>query len=83
MLGSRYRLGKPTRAVYADEDAKGFVLLPEGAVLTIDSLDRTGRLLRIRWNNLPLLMFWQDLMERGVEIDDSMVRNVRAAAQRL
>jgi hypothetical protein len=82
MLGSRYRLGKPTRAVYADEDAKGFVLLPEGAVLTIDSLDGTGRLLRIRWNNLPLLMFWQDLMERGVEIDDSILSMARTAAQR-
>ncbi len=83
MLGSRYRLGKPTRAVYADENAKGFVLLPEGAVLTIDSLDGTGRLLRVRWNNLPLLMFWQDLVERGVEMNESIVSTARAAAQRL
>lgn len=82
MLGSRYRLGKPTRAVYADDGAKGFVLLPEGAVLTIVSLDNGGRLVKVRWNNLLLLMFGQDLIERGVEIQESAISTARAAGQR-
>jgi len=83
MLGSRYRLGKPTRAVYAEDGAKGFVLLPEGAVLTIDSLESSGRLLRIRWNNVLLLMFCQDLIERGIEIEEPIPNPARAATQRL
>lgn len=82
MLGSRYRLGKPTRAVYADDAAKGFILLPEGAVLTVASLDSGGRLVKVRWNNLLLLMFGQDLIERGVEIQESVTSTARAG-QRL
>ena len=81
MTGGRYRLGKPTRAIYADEGAKGFVLLPEGAVLFVETLDRGGRLVQVRWNDLHLLMFWQDLIERGVAIEESIVTIVRVAPQ--
>jgi hypothetical protein len=66
MLGISYRLGKPTRAVYADAARKGFVLLPEGAIVKVEDMDAPGRLLKVRWNNLALLMFFQDLVERGV-----------------
>jgi len=83
MLGNRYRLGKPTRAVYADDNAKGFVLLPEGAVLAATSLDSGGRLVKVRWNNELLLMFAQDLIERGVEVEESVISTARAATQRL
>jgi len=83
MLESRYRLGKATRAVYADGSTKGFVLLPEGAVLTVEEFDSGGRLLKVRWNNLLLLMFWQDLMDRGVEIHEPMTGTAHAATQRL
>jgi hypothetical protein len=81
MLGARYRLGKPTRAVYADASRKGFVLLPEDAVLTVEGIDGPGRLLKVRWNSVVLLMFSQDLLERGVEIEEAA--SARAAAQRL
>lgn len=83
MSASRYRLGKPTRAVFAEDGVKGFVLLPEGSVLTLDSIDSPGRLVRIRWNNVLLLMFWQDLIERGIEIEDSAVPTPRVATQRV
>lgn len=83
MLGTLYRLGKATRAVYAEDGAKGFVLLPEGAVLTVEDFDRTGRLVKVRWNNLLLLMFWQDLLERGVQTQKPVVNTARAATQRL
>lgn len=68
MLGTSYRLGKPTRAVYADATRKGFVLVPQNAIVSVEEIDGPGRLLRIRWNSLTLLIFCQDLLERGVEI---------------
>ena len=83
MPGTRYRLGKATRAIYAQDGAKGFVLLPEEAVLSIDSFDSAGRLVKVRWNNLLLLMFWQDLVERGIEIPEAVVSTARAATQQL
>jgi hypothetical protein len=83
MPGTRYRLGKATRAVYAEDGAKGFVLLPEDSILIIDSFDSTGRLVRVRWNNLLLLMFWQDLLERGIEMETPPGGSARVATQRL
>lgn len=83
MPGTRYRLGKPTRAIYAEDGAKGFVLLPEGAVLTMDGFESPERLVRIRWNDLLLLMFWQDLLERGLQIEEPRVATVRVATQRV
>lgn len=83
MLGSRYRLSKPTHAVYAEDGLKGFVLLPEGAMLTVDSIESSGRLLKIRWNNVLLLMFCQDLIERGIEVEAPPPKPARAASQRL
>ena len=80
-MGSRYRLGKATRAIYAEEGVKGFVLVPEGADLFIDSLDRAGRLVQVRWETRLLLMFWQDLLERGVETDPPVEPAVRVANQ--
>jgi hypothetical protein len=79
MLGTSYRLGKPTRAVYADAARKGFVLLPEGAILTVEDIEDPGRLLKVRWNNLVLLIFCQDLIERGVHIGEPK-RAARSAA---
>ncbi len=80
-MGSVYRLGKATRAIYAEDGAKGFVLIPEGADLFIDSLDRTGRLVQVRWESRLLLMFWQDLLERGIETDPPSEAGVRVANQ--
>ena len=79
MVGSRYRLGKATRAIHAEDGAKGFVLIPEGADLIIDSLDKSCRLVKVRWESRMLLMFWQDLLERGVEADSAVEVRVRIA----
>lgn len=80
-MGTRYRLGKATRAIYAEQGVKGFVLIPEGADLFIDTLDRAGRLVQVRWESRILLMFWQDLLERGVEIDRPVEVTVRVVNQ--
>lgn len=80
-MGSRYRLGKATRAIHAEDGAKGFVLIPEGVDLIIDSLDQSGRLVKVRWESRILLMFWQDLLERGVEMESSIEVSAHAANQ--
>ena len=70
MLGTSYRLGKPTRAVYADATRKGFVLVPQDAIVTVEDIEAPGRLLKVRWNNVVLLIFSQDLIERGIQIEE-------------
>ncbi|MBV9760932.1 MAG: hypothetical protein JO340_10245 [Acidobacteriaceae bacterium] len=83
MHASRYHLGKATRAVFAEDGLKGFVLLPEGSVLSIESFDSPERLVRVRWNNLLLLMFWQDLLERAVPIPEPVPASAPLATQSL
>lgn len=83
MPGRRYRLAKDTRAVHCEQDAKGFVLIPEGALISIDSFDATGRLIRIVWGSQLLLMFSQDLLDRGVEVEKSKAAGAPVAAQSL
>ena len=78
MPAGRYRLGKDTRAVHCEHDAKGFVLIPEGALLTVDSFDVTGRLVKVVWGSQSLLMFSQDLLDRGVELEQPAARAVGA-----
>ena len=79
MPATRYRLGRDTRAVECEDGAKGFVLLPAGAVLTVDSLDPGGRLVKILWGSRVLLMFWEDLLERGIEMDERVRVRERVA----
>lgn len=76
MPATRYRLGRETRAVECENGAKGFVLVPEGALLTVDSVDATGRLAKVLWGSQVLLMFWQDLVERGVKVEDRATARV-------
>lgn len=83
MAGTRYRLGKATRAIHAQEGVKGFVLIPEGVDLVIDSFDAAGRLVKVKWGSQLLLMFWQDLLERGMLMEPSITSSVRAAKQSL
>jgi hypothetical protein len=81
MSAPRYRLGRDTRAVQFEDGAKGFVLIPEGALLTVDSLDAAGRLVKVRWGSQVLLMFWQDLLERAAAVDEAAVAAARVAGQ--
>jgi hypothetical protein len=83
MPATRYRLGRDTRAVQCEDGANGFVLIPEGALLTVDSFDPTGRLVKVAWGRQLLLMFRQDLIERGIEMDDPGPTGAHAPAQPL
>jgi hypothetical protein len=78
-MSSRYRLGKATRAIHAEDGVKGFVLVPEGADLILDSVDASGRLVKVRWESRLLMMFWQDVLERGVEMESSIEASAQVA----
>jgi hypothetical protein len=67
MVGKKYRLGRSVRAVHADGFEKGFVLLPEGAVLVVNSYHDDSRILRVKWNGKDLFVFAQDVLERAQE----------------
>ena len=81
MPSTRDRLVRETRAVQCEHGAKGFVLLPEGAFLTVESLDAAGRLVKVRWASQLLLMFWQDLQERATEVAEPAAMSARVANQ--
>jgi hypothetical protein len=66
MLGRRYRLAKPLLAVHAD-GRRGFLLVPEGAVLLVSAEDEGSRVLRITWRKKQFFAFAQDVFERGSE----------------
>ncbi len=68
MLGRKYRLDRALRAVYSNDGEKGFVLIPEGAILTIDGHHDAERILQVSWRKRTLLVFAEDLRERGIEM---------------
>ncbi len=70
MMGKKYRLGKPVRAVYANNGHKGFLLLPEGAILIVNSYRDSSRILQVEWEEKELFVFAQDVLERATESKD-------------
>ncbi len=80
MVGKMYRLSKSVRAVYSDSVEKGFVLLPEGAVLQVQGLRDSTRVMQVKWQERDLFVFVEDVLERGVEMADSGERKHQAKA---
>ncbi len=78
MLGKKFRLAQPVRAVHARDGQKGFVLLPEGAVLRVDSEHDDNRIVRVSWESRELLVFAEDLVSRGVELASKEKGEARA-----
>lgn len=70
MVGKKYRLGRAVRAVHTNEHEKGFVLLPEGAVLVVDGYRDNSRILQVQSDGKELFVFRQDILERGTELAD-------------
>ncbi len=70
MMGKKYRLAKPVRAVYANDGHKGFLVLPEGAVLIVNSYRDNSRILQVNWEEKELFVFAQDVLDRGTESKD-------------
>ncbi|MBV9082361.1 MAG: hypothetical protein JOZ62_06795 [Acidobacteriaceae bacterium] len=63
MQQERFSLNVPTRAV--DTRDKGFIVVPQGAVLSVQETNDGGRLLKVLWGERELLILSQDLAERG------------------
>ena len=80
MLGKKYRLDKPVRAVSANSTNRGFVSLDSGAVLEITGLHDHSRVVQVQCENRSLFLFVQDLLERGTEITEPAARKRRAKA---
>lgn len=70
MMGKKYRLERPVRAVYTNHGIKGFLLLPQGAVLIVGSYRDNSRILEVKWEEKELFVFTQDVLERGTESKD-------------
>ena len=68
MVGKTYRLRKSLRAVHADGDGKGFILVPEGALLVVDGYHDDSRILQVNWEEQKLFVFTEDLLQRGAEM---------------
>jgi hypothetical protein len=65
MLGQPYRLIKATIAVVRNVARQVCQVLPEGAVVIVESGSDTGQRVNIRCQNQQLWMFTADLDERG------------------
>lgn len=76
MLGKKYRLARSVRAVHASVTDKGFVLLPEGAVLVVNSYHDSSRIVGVTWQEQNLFLFVQDVLERGTELVDGDSRAI-------
>ena len=63
MQNGRFFLRVPTRAV--DTSDRGFVLVPKGAVLSLQETNDSERLLKVLWGDRELLILSQDLAQRG------------------
>ena len=81
MLGKRFRLEKPVRAVCADSTEKGFVSLEPGSILEITNLHDHSRVVQVTHQGRNLYLFAQDILERGTEIEEPAARKRRAKAQ--
>ncbi len=69
-MTGKYRLLRPTCAVHRNRSEKGFIFLPKDAIVEIDAFDETGRMAQARWSDCLLLVFSQDVQERGLKIGE-------------
>jgi hypothetical protein len=70
VLGKRYRIRVPVLAIRANTGEKGLILLRQGSVLTVSGYGNDERLVTVRWNGTELLVFANDVRERGTVIPD-------------
>lgn len=65
MLTERFRLTRSIMAVCNKEGKSACVMIPENAVVVVEAVQDADRLLRVRWEREKVLVFAQDLRERG------------------
>jgi hypothetical protein len=64
--GDTYRIVTPTVAIASLEEGRMIVTIPKSAVIeVVSSVMSIDRLVEIQWKDRRLVMFTQDLRERG------------------
>ena len=74
MQGSSYRLKTPTLGIISEDGHRKSVIIPIGAVVRVISgpLDN-NRLVDVIWEDKSIMMFTQDVRERGEQVDAAPV----------
>jgi hypothetical protein len=72
LSGKRFRLNRKTLAVGASEGTKTATYLPEHAIITVKSgpTKTDSRMVEVLWDGRPLIMFVEDIQERGEEVSE-------------
>lgn len=66
----RYRITKPTIALFEEDGRHVTSMIPEGAIIAIDSETFDGnKLVNVLWDEKRVMMFTQDLRRRGELLD--------------
>jgi len=70
MSGDRYRIKRPTIALFLEDGRHVAHMVPEGTVITVQTETFNGdRLIEVLWAEKNVMMFTQDIRSRGVKID--------------
>jgi hypothetical protein len=72
LSGKRFRLKRATISIESTVDDRLVVMVPTGTVVTVLRGPRPDdmRMVDILWDTRPLVMFAEDILERGKEITD-------------
>jgi hypothetical protein len=69
MRGQRYRMKTPTLAIMIDDGHKIPITVPRGGEIEVVGGPLDGdRLLDVRWEGKPVMMFTTDIRERGERV---------------
>ena len=69
MIGESYRLNKQTIGLSSEGGNRTSVLIPKNAVVTIiDGPLNGNRMVNVKWEDLTIMIFVEDLRERGTPL---------------
>ncbi len=75
MVGQRFRMKTPTLAIMAQDGVKVPVMIPKGAeVEVLDGPLNGNRLVDVRWEGKTVMVFTNDVRDRGERVDAAKVR---------
>ena len=67
MVGERYLLTRPLLAVQPRDGLRGdFATIPENSVVAVEGFHGVNHIVIAKWEKKTILVFAQDLVERGV-----------------
>jgi hypothetical protein len=83
MIGQRFRLKSPTLAIMTQDGANIAVMIPKGAeVEVIDGPLNGNRLVEIRWECKTVMVFTNDIRDRGERITEALDPQTKTAVPR-